>query len=213
MAKPRLPLIVLSPCACGHQGQGTRARPGVSVPCTKCRTRRRVPMARPLDGSDDPAALPYARRGQSFQAGNPWRFQGGTRARQLESQAAEVCGTPVPPAARTVPVMQPKVSQAQRTIEDYVTAVPGMTAGSDPLPFSLPIADMSCTGCVENRQKNSKGRYNRAGVYVKVSNSQTGQQLLEGNFCKSCYLKVLQLWSQHRTELRFRFSTELRPGI
>lgn len=169
-------------------------------------------MARPLDGPDDPAALPYAERGQRFQAGNPWRFREGTRVQGLEPQISEVVKTPVPPAARTTSAV-PKTSRAQRTITDYVTGTSDMTAGDDPLPFSLPAFDMVCTVCRDSGLKNDRGRYNRAGIHVKVRNSHTGDLLLDGNFCKSHYLKVLELWSQRRPEHAFRFNMDLKPGI
>ncbi|GAA1124323.1 hypothetical protein GCM10009663_74120 [Kitasatospora arboriphila] len=52
-----LPVFVLPTCAtCGHDTQGTRAKPGGTVRCTRCKTMRRVPMGRPLFGPDDPTA-------------------------------------------------------------------------------------------------------------------------------------------------------------
>lgn len=70
-----LPIYLLAPCnTCGYDSQGTRAKGGVSVQCTVCRTMRRVPMDRPLDGPDDPYATRPS-RGIPLPKGHPWRFR------------------------------------------------------------------------------------------------------------------------------------------
>lgn len=167
-----------------------------------------------MDGPDDPAALPYAKRGSLFSPGNPWRFQSDGRTRSQESVATSQKSKTDPAAVARDPVREPVIQQRVRPTEDYVPKHrPGITASDEPLPFGPTNQDVSCTGCIEDNRKNSQGRYNRAGMYVKMYNLQTGALSAEGNFCKSCYRTVLHIWSQHRSEFRFRFSTDLRPGI
>jgi len=95
-----LPIFALSPCnACGHQGQGTRAKGGSSVRCAGCRTMRRVPADRPTTGPDDQQAS-VPQRGRPFPPGHPWRFQASDD----------------PPAPRTAPARRtlPKPPRAPR---------------------------------------------------------------------------------------------------
>lgn len=208
MADVRLPVYILSPCTCGHRNQGTRAQAGNSVPCTSCGTRRRVPAARPLTGPDDPRAL-RTPRGRSFEPGNQWRFQPDEQNLASNSSVAPVVYGSRPPKARQVVTQRPG-----KTVNDYVTDyTPHITVSESPLPFHLPPVYMRCSECAGENRKNSQGRYNQAGMNYRAWDKENGALLGEGNLCEPCYLKVLKIWSQHRSKIRFRFSTDLRPGL
>jgi hypothetical protein len=208
-----LPVYVLDPCrTCGHANQGTRAKAGNSVPCTGCGTRRRVPMGRPLSGPDDPSALKTP-RGRSFEPGNKWRFRPDDRAATRKPSPAP---SRAPVASRSfVPQARGRSGgMSPARISDYVTDYsPHITASENPLPFRLPPVYIRCSVCAQENRKNNRGIFNQAGIHFKAWNRQTGAMAGEANVCESCYLDVLKLWNKHKSELRFRFSTDLQPGI
>jgi hypothetical protein len=208
-----LPVYVLDPCrTCGHANQGTRAKAGNSVPCTNCGTMRRVPVSRPLAGPDDPSALKTP-RGRSFERGNKWRFRPDDRVATRKPVAVPTY-TPTAPQTR-VPRARGHIGvKTPARVSDYVTDYsPHITASESPLPFRLPPVYIRCTVCAQENRKNSRGIFNQAGMHFRAWNKQSSVMVGEANVCESCYLDVLKLWSQHKSELRFRFSADLQPGI
>jgi len=85
-------------------------------------------------------------------------------------------------------------------------------ASDSPLEFSLPPVYMACSECAAKHQKNERGIYNQAGIYIRVWDAGTGNLVAETNVCRIHYQEFIRHARIH-PEYRYRYSRDLRPGI
>lgn len=110
---------------------------------------------------------------------------------------------------------RPAPSPAPRTEPPGVFIAPAtnqVMASDSPLEFSLPPVYMACSECAATHQKNEKGIYNQAGIYIRVWDAATGNLVAESNMCRIHYREFIRHAGTH-PEYRYRYSRDLRPGI